>query len=217
MRWWSGVELTSKTIIKLLPLFSFPRRLNETTQTATDLGMDGPLPHHFATHPLDPTLFDPHLHHTHPSLTAQNDFDTDPFQHFNSPLHHQPQLQPQLQLQPRITFDQRHTVAPTRFSDIPSHVQAPTQLSHDFSRNDQAGQFGILTPHPPLPNQPHIHHEALGRLQNEIDLRPVAIQDGGTTEGHFSNMKTVPNPPDLDAWRKKLFDVDDIITLTEDQ
>ncbi|KAL8800053.1 MAG: hypothetical protein Q9182_005453 [Xanthomendoza sp. 2 TL-2023] len=175
--------------------------------------MEGPLPHHFATHPLDPSLFSPHLHHGHHSLTAQNDFDTDPFQHFTSHLDQQPQLQ----LQPRIAFDPRHSIPPPRFPDIPSNVQGPEQLNHDFSRNAQAGQFGILTPHPQLPNQPQIHHEALGRLQNEIDLRPVAIQDGGTTEGHFSNMKTVPNPPDLDAWRKKLFDVDDIITLTEDQ
>lgn len=77
--------------------------------------------------------------------------------------------------------------------------------------------FGVLTPHPQLSSQPRSHDEAQGRLQNEIDLRPVPITDGGTTEGHFSNMKLIPNPPDLQEWRQRLFDVDDLITLTEDQ
>ncbi|KAI4103899.1 MAG: hypothetical protein LQ339_004016 [Xanthoria mediterranea] len=176
--------------------------------------MDVPLPHHFATaHSLDANLFHPQLHHGHPSLTAQNDFDTDPFQ-FTSPLDHQPQLQ----LQHPVAFDQRRPIPPPRFQELPSNVPGPDSLNNDFTRNStQPGQFGILTPHPQIANQPHIHHEVLGRLQNEIDLRPVAVQDGGTTEGHFSNMKIVPNPPDLDAWRTKLFDVDDTLTLTEDQ
>ncbi|KAL8696974.1 MAG: hypothetical protein Q9201_007381 [Fulgogasparrea decipioides] len=172
--------------------------------------MEGPLPPHFATaHSLDPSLFNPQLQHGHPSLSSQIDLDTDPFQ-FTSHLDHQPQLQ----LQPRVAFEQRPPIPPLRFQDLSSNVRGPEQLNHDFAR---AGQFGILTPHPQLPNQPQIHHEALGRLQNEIDLRPVAVQDGGTTEGHFGNMKAVPDPPQLDAWRKRLFDVDDIITLTEEE
>ncbi|KAL8859480.1 MAG: hypothetical protein Q9178_004158 [Gyalolechia marmorata] len=193
--------------------FQLPPPLQAGSQEQFGFGMEVPLPHHFATaHPLDPSLFNPQLHHGHPSLTAQNDFDTDPFQ-FTSHLDHQPQLQ----LQPRVAFDQRPPIPPPRFQEIPSNVQGPESLNNDFAPTGQAGQFGILTPHPQLPNQPHIHHEVLGRLQNEIDLRPVAVQDGGTTEGHFSNMKIVPNPPDLDAWRERLFDVDDIVTLTEDQ
>ncbi|KAL9577079.1 MAG: hypothetical protein Q9212_006605 [Teloschistes hypoglaucus] len=170
--------------------------------------MEGPLPHHFATaHPLDPNLFNTQLH-DHPSLTSQIDLDTDPFQ-FTSALDHHPHLP----LQPRLTFDQRPSIPP-RIPELPSNVRSPDQLNSNFGN---AGQFGILTPHPQLPNQPQIHHEALGRLQNEIDLRPVAVQDGGTTAGHFGNLKIVPNPPDLDEWRKKLFDVDDTVTLTEEE
>lgn len=30
-------------------------------------------------------------------------------------------------------------------------------------------------------------------------------------------MKFVPNPPNLDEWRTRLFNVDDIITLTEEE
>ncbi|KAL8712202.1 MAG: hypothetical protein Q9225_006992 [Loekoesia sp. 1 TL-2023] len=175
--------------------------------------MEGPIPHHFATaHPLDPSLFNPQLHPGHPSLSSQIDLDTDPFQ-FTSPLDHHPHIQ----LQPRVTFDQRPSAQPLRFQELPSNVREPEHVNNDFARNGQAGQFGILTPHPQIPNQPQIHHEALGRLQNEIDLRPVAVQDGGTTEGHFSDMKIVPNPPDLENWRKKLFEVEDIVTLTEDE
>lgn len=171
--------------------------------------MEGPLPHHFTTaHPLDPNLFNTQLH-DHPSLTSQLDLDTDPFQ-FTSPLDHHSHLP----LQPRLTFDQRPSIPPPRIPELPSNVRSPDQLNGNFGN---AGQFGILTPHPQLPNQPQIHHEALGRLQNEIDLRPVAVQDGGTTAGHFGNLKIVPNPADLDEWRKKLFDVDDIVTLTEEE
>jgi hypothetical protein len=36
-------------------------------------------------------------------------------------------------------------------------------------------------------------------------------------DSHFGSMKIVPNPPDLDAWRERLFNVDEPITLTEEQ
>ena len=48
-------------------------------------------------------------------------------------------------------------------------------------------------------------------------MRPKPVTDGGTTEGHFSNMKMIPDPPNLEEWKKKLFDVDEIITMTEDE
>ncbi|KAL8933254.1 MAG: hypothetical protein Q9211_005883 [Gyalolechia sp. 1 TL-2023] len=170
----------------------------------------------FATaHPLDPSLFNPQLHPGHhSSLSSHIDLDTDPFQ-FTSHFEHQPPIQPH----PRVEFDHDHrpSLSSARFQELPSNVRPPEQLSNDFTRNGQGGQFGILTPHPQLPNQPQVHNEALGRLQNEIDLRPVAMQGGGTTEGHFSNMKIVPNPPDLEHWRKKLFEVEDTVTLTEDE
>ncbi|KAI4179506.1 MAG: hypothetical protein L6R41_007807 [Letrouitia leprolyta] len=167
----------------------------------------------FATaHPLDPSLFNPQIHPGHPSLGSHLDLDTDPFQ-FTSHFEHQPQIQPH----PRVDFDHRPAVSSARFQELPSNVRASEHLPNDYARNGQGGQFGILTPHPQLPNQPQVHNEALGRLQNEIDLRPVAMQGGGTTEGDFSNMKTVPNPPDLEHWRKKLFEVEDTVTLTEEE
>jgi len=79
------------------------------------------------------------------------------------------------------------------------------------------GQFGVLSPHPQLLSQHLNHDERLGRLQHELDLRPIPVTDGGTTQGHFDNMKMVAEPPDLAAWRQRLFDVDETITLTEDE
>lgn len=81
----------------------------------------------------------------------------------------------------------------------------------------ERGQFGVLSPNPQLLPQHLTHDEQLGRLQHELDLRPLPVTDGGTTEGHFSNMRRVPNPPRLDEWRQRLFDVDDTITLTEEE
>lgn len=37
-------------------------------------------------------------------------------------------------------------------------------------------------------------------------------EDGGETK-----FRLVPNPPDLEAWRQKLFDVNEMITLSEDE
>ncbi len=85
------------------------------------------------------------------------------------------------------------------------------------NNNVEGGQFGVLSPHPHLLTQHLNHDEQLGRLQHELDLRPVPVTDGGTTAGHFSDLKMIPDPPQLREWRQKLFDVDETITLTEDE
>lgn len=176
--------------------------------------MEGPLPHQFAVHSQhlhDAPLFhtQSQSHHNHPTLVSQLDLDTaDPFE-FHPHLETHPSLH---HLQSRNAFEQRPL--PPRFHEVRSHVPSNPQRSNAFGRG---GQFGVLTPHLQLPSQPQSHQEALGRSQNEIDLRPVSVQDGGTIEGHFSNLKMVPDPPNLELWRKRLFDVDELITLTEDE
>ncbi|KAF9740539.1 hypothetical protein PMIN06_001615 [Paraphaeosphaeria minitans] len=45
----------------------------------------------------------------------------------------------------------------------------------------------------------------------DVDVAPV--QNHGQIEG----LRLIANPPDLDAWREKLFHVDDTITLTEEE
>jgi glutathione S-transferase len=36
-------------------------------------------------------------------------------------------------------------------------------------------------------------------------------------DSHIGKLKIVPNPPDLEIWRERLFHVDEPVTLTEDQ
>ena len=174
------------------------------------VGMEGPLPHHFHSHLHENPLFPPPPQHTLPS---QFDLDpSDPFQ-FNaqfdvqSPIPHPPPrnnaLDPSLQ-QPR-------------FHEIQPHLPQPAPSRRNVNTRPNGGQFGILTPHNPVPSNPQVHHEAFGRLQNEIDLRPSAEASGGASGGHFSNLKMIPEPPDLEAWRDRLFNVGEPIELTEDE
>lgn len=48
--------------------------------------------------------------------------------------------------------------------------------------------------------------------------QPPNVQDSGEekTNGH-NNEKLVENPPDLEKWRQRLFDVDETITLSEEE
>lgn len=172
--------------------------------------MEGPLPHHFTAQQLhDGNLFHAQQQHNQSTLVSQLDLDpTDPFQ-FSAQLDDHHALQ---HLQPRNAYEHR-VPPPSRFPEIRSQVPSTPQ-DNSFHRG---GQFGVLTPHSQLPSQPQPHQETLERLQNEIDLRPISVPGGGTTEGHFSNLKIVPNPPNLEEWRKRLFDVDDLIRLTEDE
>lgn len=79
---------------------------------------------------------------------------------------------------------------------------------HQTSTNN-GGQFGILTTGP-------IQHNSIGRLQQEEDI--FASPDGSDqkSNGHLST-KIVVDPPNLAEWRQKLFNVDEIITLSEEE
>jgi len=207
--------------------------------------MDGPLqvPGHYPAPQLhDGTIFHSTPYPPHPTLATQQDIGLDPFQ-FDPQLENQPEIQ---HPHNRNAFDQhngfaeRSNIQQPRFHEIRSHVPPSTPRQNNAFANNQAeagmfgvlsasrprprqdhdvdgGQFGVLSPHPQLLVQHLNHDEQLGRLQHELDLRPMPVSDGGTTAGHFSDMKTVPDPPQLNEWRQKLFDVDETITLTEDE
>jgi hypothetical protein len=56
----------------------------------------------------------------------------------------------------------------------------------------------------------------------EIPVPPKSLAadytaPSSTHSSHFQGLKLIAEPPDLDAWRQKLFDVDDTITLTEEE
>lgn len=202
--------------------------------------MNDPLhPHHFAHAPL------PHVEHLFnsphppPTLVSQHELD-DPLD-FNpfggqldnphdlsnpfdpSPPHYDPRAP-----QPRL-HEIRSNVPINGFQHPQSHGQSHGE-NNEFQmpqrivntrqlqeHRQNRAQFGVLTPHPPHPhlqqNQFTPQHDSLG----SVDLRAKQGKEGGTSDGHFSNMKVVPHPPHLEEWRQKLFDVDEKITLTEDQ
>jgi hypothetical protein len=95
-----------------------------------------------------------------------------------------------------------------------NHGHRPMQVQNNGSphtphQHAGAGQFGILTTGP-------MQHNSIGRLQQEEDM--FGSPDGADqkSNGHLSS-KLVVDPPNLDEWRQKLFNVDDVITLSEEE
>ena len=194
--------------------------------------MDAPLPGHYPAPPLhDAPIFHSAPCSGHPTLTSPQGFGLESF-HFDPQLENQPEIQHPHQ---RNVFDQdpfveRPRPQQPRFHEIRSNVPLPpTSQPHDDYGNTQTeggmfsvfprirqqqsnevtgGQFGVLSPHPQLLPQHLNHDEQLGRFQQELDLHPAPATEGGTTAGHFNDLKIVPNPPNLQEWRQRLFDVD---------
>lgn len=68
-----------------------------------------------------------------------------------------------------------------------------------------------------LPNvQSRVQH-ADSSLQVSGDGLDVSAAAAEINDTHLGGLKIVPNPPDLDAWRARLFNVDEPITFTEEQ
>ncbi|APA14640.1 hypothetical protein SS1G_06623 [Sclerotinia sclerotiorum 1980 UF-70] len=94
------------------------------------------------------------------------------------------------------------------------HVQNTGSPHTPQQQHPGQGQFGILTAGPPL------HHNPIGRLQQTLqqddDLFGTPDESDQKSTGHHSH-KIIPNPPNLEAWREKLFNVDEMITLSEEE
>lgn len=88
--------------------------------------------------------------------------------------------------------------------DAPYRVRrAPSQSPHGASHAG-AGQFGILAP----TTMPTGVLDASPHVSFALDH----VQPAEKTHGRI-----VVDPPDLQAWREKLFNVDDMIVLTDEQ
>lgn len=96
-------------------------------------------------------------------------------------------------------------------------LQTPQRRQTQTFPHNHGGQFGVLAPQPPLPSQQQPQHNSVSRLQQEQELLQFPEQIGGKSDGHFGNLKIVPNPPNLKEWRERLFHVDEMITLTEEE
>jgi hypothetical protein len=99
-----------------------------------------------------------------------------------------------------ITYDRNH-------GHRPMHVQN-NGSPHTPQQQHNGGQFGILTAGP-------MQHSSIGRLQEE-DIFATPEGSDQKSNGHLST-KIVPNPPNLAEWRQKLFNVDEMITLSEEE
>ena len=206
--------------------------------------MDAPLPPHYpAPHLHEGAIFHQTPYPPHPTLASQQDIGLDTFQ-FDPQLENPPEIHHpheihrshQQNAYRQNAFPERSRPEQPRFHEIRSTLPPSSQPNNAYSSHSDGGmlvfpsrarpqpsseagggQFGVLSPHPQLLPQHLSHDGQLGRLQHELDLHPVPVTDGGTTAGHFNDLKIVPDPPNLAEWRQKLFDVDETIALTEDE
>lgn len=124
---------------------------------------------------------------------------------------HDPVFHPDLRLQDPNT----HAFQPPNPFDR-SHGHRPIQVQpgnsphtpHQHGGNP-GGQFGI-------PTTGAIQHNAIGRLQQEEDIFGSPEGSDQKSNGH-SSTKIVVDPPNLAEWRQKLFNVDEMITLSEEE
>ncbi|RDL42096.1 Uncharacterized protein BP5553_02075 [Venustampulla echinocandica] len=91
----------------------------------------------------------------------------------------------------------------------PLHVQN-AESPHTPQQHGNGGQFGILTTNP-------IQHNSIGRLQQEDDLFGAPEGVDQKSNSHHLSTRIVVDPPDLGEWRQKLFDVNEMITLSEEE
>ncbi|KAI1398764.1 hypothetical protein F4819DRAFT_467450 [Hypoxylon fuscum] len=92
------------------------------------------------------------------------------------------------------------------------HASLPRQPSHSMppSTHDPHGQFGILA-------QSSISQANLLQQEEDMFAQPTGPDSSEhRPHGQLVN-RIVVDPPDLEAWREKLFNVDDTIILTNDQ
>ncbi|KAF4632420.1 hypothetical protein G7Y89_g5704 [Cudoniella acicularis] len=93
----------------------------------------------------------------------------------------------------------------------PLHVQSNGSIGspHTPQQQSNGGQFGMLTTNP-------IQHNSIGRLQQEDDIFGAPDGADQKSNGHQST-KIVVDPPNLAEWRQRLFNVDEMIILSEEQ
>ncbi|EEH20990.2 hypothetical protein PABG_03221 [Paracoccidioides brasiliensis Pb03] len=100
--------------------------------------------------------------------------------------------------------------------------QFHTPNNNGFLDHRNNGQVDMLqqlqTPLPAhLLNQFHSTSPNI-EAANHSDQSPSPASAHNRGEGHFKNMKLIPNPPDLKRWRERLFNVDDDpIVMSEEE
>jgi glutathione S-transferase len=129
--------------------------------------------------------------------------------------------------------DQAHHLSggmPVNIHDLDANLQQRIQASvHEASH----GQQRIQTPPFDHTNGSHLqntgghydmlqsaHSDSMQRIQDDSDIFATPEPHSGSAKrahNHIEFTSLVSNPPNLEEWRKKLFDVDEELRLTDEQ
>lgn len=95
---------------------------------------------------------------------------------------------------------------------VNAHDKSPQQNHIMSPAQQQSGQFGILAPTQMPAAASAIPH-------TNVSFNNQAQQADAVEKGSHGKLvsKLVVDPPDLQAWREKLFNVDETIALTQEQ
>ncbi|KAE9981170.1 hypothetical protein EG328_011846 [Venturia inaequalis] len=158
---------------------------------------------------------------------------------------HQP-LQPGVQYSQQHYIPQRQqlqTHIPPNFAVHPSQARQ-VQLAHHPSPphllQQQQNQHHQHAQHPPVQHHQQqqqfvsVHNPGIAiqhqqpiapaqvdrskpQLQLEVNAQPEQSQYEHKPNAHLEGLKLVADPPELELWRQKLFDVDDMTVVSEDE
>ena len=111
------------------------------------------------------------------------------------------------------------SLPPLNTFDGVNHQLLPPHISEfSFASTPQNGDhFDVMPPARQLPSQPahdFSGSEAFNGLPSDLNL-PDDLPE--KNDSHLEGLKLVPNPPDLEVWREKLFHIEEPITLTEEE
>lgn len=102
----------------------------------------------------------------------------------------------------------------------PTAQQNPGGAAAGSGGGGGGGQFGILAPTTMPTGMLESHMDATRQVSFAMDGQNTVVQEtmllGDKSHGKLPG-KIVVDPPDLQVWRAKLFNVDDLIVLTDDQ
>lgn len=156
-----------------------------------------PLPQQFA--PLPPHALHYEQQFAPPQQYAPQSYQQ--IQQVHHPQHHAHASSPPFGLTPGPVPGPAHQIhtphAHTPIHTTPRTAQRPLQIAQQtpIQQSPQQQQYSS-----PL--------ESVAGPSDEATL---------ANHGQFKGLKLIPNPPNLEEWRQRLFDVDEIITLTEEQ
>ncbi|KAI2088477.1 hypothetical protein LOZ36_002250 [Ophidiomyces ophidiicola] len=101
--------------------------------------------------------------------------------------------------------------APTEFAHSPNHLNHPTSPFSTPNITQHAFAPGIPS------EQQRISESLLPDFAESIQTTPAGADQQPRNSNHFDGMRLIPDPPNLQQWRERLFNVEDTIVLSEEE